>query len=131
MDVTILSPFNTFDIGPLAFQLFTKNIDKNSKIKSFRTKKARIIRQKEGVMHIDGDPVMTSKEIELSNTRSALKVYVPENLSFTDDVQRRINEVYGFFEDRLPNLANLPNLSNLPSLPNLPNLKNKSNPSNQ
>jgi YegS/Rv2252/BmrU family lipid kinase len=110
MDITILSPFSTLDIGPLAIQLFTKNIDKNSKIKTFRTKKARIIRNKDGMMHIDGDPVMASQEIELSNTRSALKVYTPDNLSFAEDMQRRLNEVYGFFEDRLPGLSGLSRL---------------------
>ena len=32
MDVTILSPFTPLDIAPLAIQLFTKQIDRNSKI---------------------------------------------------------------------------------------------------
>ena len=100
MDVTILSSFNTFDIGPLAIQLFTKTIDKNSKIKVLRTKKVTILRQKEGVMHIDGDPIMVAKDIEVSVLRSALKVFTPKNLSFAEDVQRRINEVFCFFEDQ-------------------------------
>ena len=99
MDVTILSSFNAFDIGPLAIQLFTKTIDKNSKIKVLKTKKVTILRQKEGVMHIDGDPVMVAKDIEVSVLRSALKVFKPKNLSFTKDIQRRINEVFSFFED--------------------------------
>ena len=100
MDVTILSSFNTMDIGPLAIQLFTKTIDKNSKIKTYKTKKVNIVRQKEGVMHIDGDPVMTDKVVEVSIIRSALNVFTPVNLSFVEDVQRRINEIFGFFEDR-------------------------------
>ena len=104
MDVTILSSFSALDIGPLAIQLFTKTIDKNSKIKTYKTKKVNIVRQKEGVMHIDGDPVMTDKEVEVSIIRSALNVFTPVNLSFAEDVQRRINEIFGFFEDRLPRL---------------------------
>ena len=95
MDITILSPFNAMDIGPLTFQLFTKTIDKNSKIKTFRTKKARIVRQKDGVMHIDGDPVMASKDIELSALSSALHVFTPANLSFAENIQQRINEIIG------------------------------------
>ena len=102
IDITILSPFNTFDIGPLAIQLFSKMIDKNSKIKTYRAQTAHIIRQKEGVMHIDGDPVAVSKDIKISVESSALNVFAPTNLTFAEDVQRRINEIYGFFEDRFP-----------------------------
>ena len=99
MDITILSPFNTLDIGPLTIQLFTKTIDKNSKIKTFRAKEARIVRQQAGIMHTDGDPVMTSKDIELSVISSAIRVLTPSTLSFTETVQRRINEVFIFFEE--------------------------------
>ena len=104
IDVTILSSFNALDIGPLAIQLFSKTIDKNSKIKTCRTSKARIIRQKEGVMNIDGEPIMTTKDIEVSVISSSLKVFTPLNLSLAENVQRRINEIFGFFEDRLPRL---------------------------
>ena len=98
MDITILAPFNVLDIGPLTIQLFTKTIDKNSKIKSFRTNEARIVRQKAGVMHIDGDPVMASKDIELSVINAALHVFTPLNISLVENIQSRINEVFNFFE---------------------------------
>ena len=101
MDITILSTFNALDIGPLTIQLFTKTIDKNSKIKIFRTKEARIVRERAGIMHTDGDPVKTSKDIELSVMRSAIHVLTPSSVSFTESVQRRINEVFAFFEERL------------------------------
>ena len=100
IDVMILSPFHAIDIGPLAIQLFSKMIDKNSKIKTYKTQKARIIRQKEGVMHIDGEPVIASKDIEISVEGSALNVFTPENISFAENLQRRINEVFSFFEDK-------------------------------
>jgi len=97
MDVTILSPFTAFDIGALAIQLFTKTLDKNSKIKTFRTKKVNIKRQDEGVMHIDGEPIVVSRDIDVSVIRSSLTVLTPEHLSFAVDVQRRINEIFRFF----------------------------------
>jgi YegS/Rv2252/BmrU family lipid kinase len=105
IDITILSPFNTFDIAPLALQLFTKTIDRHSKIKSFRAKEAHIVRQKAGVMHIDGEPVTEAEEISISVIESAIRVFTPENGSFVEGVQRRLNEVFHFFEDRLPSLA--------------------------
>ena len=100
MDITILSTFNALDIGPLAIQLFTKTIDKNSKIKTFRTKTARIVRQQAGFMHTDGDPVMTLKDIDLSVISSAIHVFTPSTISFAENVQRRMNEVFNFFEER-------------------------------
>jgi YegS/Rv2252/BmrU family lipid kinase len=98
MDVTILSPFTALDIGPLAFQLFTRTIDMNSKIRSYRVPQARIIRQSEGVMHVDGEPVMAGQEVRLSVIGKALKVYTPENPSFVRDMQRRYDEFLRFFE---------------------------------
>jgi len=100
MDITILSTFNALDIGPLTIQLFTKTIDKNSKIKTFRTKEARIVRQQAGIMHTDGDPIMTSKDIDLSVINLAIQVLTPPTISFTETVHRRINEVFTFFEER-------------------------------
>ena len=99
MDITILSTFNVLDIGPLAIQLFTKTIDKNSKIKVFRTKEACIIRQQAGVMHTDGDPVMTAKDIDLSVISSAIHVFTPSTISFAESIQRRFNDVISFFVD--------------------------------
>ena len=81
MDITILSPFSTLDIGPLTLQLFAKTIDKHSKIKTFRATEANIVRQQSGIMHIDGEPVMASKDIKLSVIGSALKVFTPENMN--------------------------------------------------
>lgn len=98
MDVSILSKFTTIDIGALALQLFTKTIDRNSKIKTFRTQQARIVRQNAGLMHIDGEPVMVGNEIDVSVMHSALKVFTPVELPFVYDVQRRINDVFRFFQ---------------------------------
>lgn len=106
IDITILSPFNAFDIGPLALQLFTKTIDKNSKIKTIRAKEAQIVRQKAGIMHVDGEPVMEPEEINISVINSAIHIFTPESISFAEGVQRRINEVFRFFEDRFPSLPN-------------------------
>ena len=48
MDLTILSPFTPLDIAPLAIQLFTKQIDRNSKIKTMKAQQVTIIRQNPG-----------------------------------------------------------------------------------
>jgi YegS/Rv2252/BmrU family lipid kinase len=104
MDITILAPFGPLDIPPLAIQLFTKQIDKNSKIVTFKGKKVRIVRQKPGVMHLDGEPVMTDREINIEIDAAALKVCTPE--SITQPIKVEISNFFGgvtrFFDKKLP-----------------------------
>ncbi|MDH6358091.1 diacylglycerol kinase family lipid kinase [Parabacteroides sp. PF5-9] len=102
MDLTILSPFTPLDIAPLAIQLFTKQIDRNSKIKTIKAKKVSIIRQKPGVMHLDGEPVMVGNRIDISIIPHALKVYTPEEVSFTEEVYNLFGQVTRFFDNKLP-----------------------------
>lgn len=102
MDITVLSPFTPLDIAPLAIQLFTKQIDRNSKIKTFKGKEVTIIRQHPGVMHLDGEPIMAESRIEISILPGSLHVLTPEVISFTKEVQNLFGEVTRFFDKRLP-----------------------------
>lgn len=102
MDITILSPFTPLDIAPLAIQLFTKQIDRNSKIKTLKGKEVVIIRQKPGVMHLDGEPVMAESRIEISVIPRSLRVFTPEVVSFSKEVQHLFGEVSRFFDKKLP-----------------------------
>ncbi len=78
MDVTILEPFTVLDVPSLSFQLFNKTIDQNSRIKTFRCKKLRIRRAAPGVVHFDGDPMMTTENIDVEIIGKGLKVVVPQ-----------------------------------------------------
>ena len=102
MDLTILSPFTPLDIAPLAIQLFTKQIDRNSKIKTLKAKQVRIIRQQDGVMHLDGEPVMADAVIDIHVIPAALKVFTPEVITFSKEVHNFFEEVTRFFDKRLP-----------------------------
>lgn len=77
MDVTILEPFTVLDIPTLAFQLFNKTIDQNSRIKTFKCKKIRILRNKAGVIHFDGDPIISGENIDVEIIGKGLNVCVP------------------------------------------------------
>ena len=79
LDVTILEPFTVLDVPALAFQLFNKTIDQNSRIKTFQCKSLRIHRSKLGAAHYDGEPMMTDKDVEVSIVQKELKVIVPRN----------------------------------------------------
>ncbi|KAA6327696.1 putative lipid kinase YegS [termite gut metagenome] len=77
LDVTILEPFTIPDVPTLAFQLFNKTLDQNSLIKTFQCRKLYIFREKAGVIHFDGEPVMSHKEVEIEVVRQSLRVVVP------------------------------------------------------
>lgn len=102
MDVTILSPFTPLDIAPLAIQLFTRQIDRNSKIKTFTAGQVSIIRQRSGVMHLDGEPVMADSRIDIEMVPQALRVLTPESVSFTKEVHALFGKINRFLDKRLP-----------------------------
>ncbi len=77
MNVSILKPLNALEMPQTTIQLFTKNIDKNSKMTSLLTRNLNIKRSKAGLMHIDGEPIHTDSEINVSMVHKGLKVFVP------------------------------------------------------
>ena len=79
MDVVIMEPFDVLEAPQVSFDMFNKTLDKNSKIKSFKCKKLHITRSKPGVIHYDGDPVMTGSEIDVCLEEKGIKVVVPRN----------------------------------------------------
>lgn len=78
LDVTILEPFTVLDVPSLAFQLFNKTIDQNSRIKTFRCKKLCIRRTVPGVVHFDGDPMETGTDVNIELIKRGLRVVVPK-----------------------------------------------------
>jgi hypothetical protein len=66
------------DVPSLAFQLFNKTIDQNSRIKTFRCKKLCIRRAVPGVVHFDGDPMETEADVNIELIKSGLRVVVPK-----------------------------------------------------
>ncbi len=79
IDVVIMEPFDVIEAPQVSFDMFNKTLDKNSKIKSFKCKKLHITRSKPGVIHYDGDPVMTGSEIDVHLEEKGIKVVVPTN----------------------------------------------------
>lgn len=78
LDITVLQPFTLLDIPSLTFQLFNKTIDQNSHIKTFRCKSLHIHREKPGVAHYDGDPIMMGEDIYVNIVPAGLRVITPE-----------------------------------------------------
>lgn len=89
MNVSILKPLNALEIPQTTIQLFTKNIDKNSKMTSLVTQKLHIKRANPGLMHMDGEPVYTDSEIDVSIVHKGLKVFAP---TASEIIERKRNE---------------------------------------
>lgn len=77
LDVTILEPFTVLDVPSLAFQLFNKRIDQNSRIKTFQCRKLIIHRSKPGVIHFDGDPMMMDEDLNIEIIEGGINVLAP------------------------------------------------------
>jgi YegS/Rv2252/BmrU family lipid kinase len=79
MNIAILKPLTMLDIPQTSLQLFTKKIGENSKMTELITNKATIRREREGLIHIDGDPIKMGTEINVEIIPLGLKVLVPKN----------------------------------------------------
>src|SRR5690554_5769233 len=91
MNVSILNPLNALEMPQTTIQLFTKNIDKNSKMTTLLTRNLLIKRSKAGVMHIDGEPIQTDSKINVKIVHKGLKVFVPSSDDLAEK-RRRENE---------------------------------------
>lgn len=76
IDVIIMEPFDVFEAPQISIDMFNKTLDKSSKIKTFRCKKLHIHRSKPGVIHFDGDPVMTGEDIDVELQEKGIKMLV-------------------------------------------------------
>ena len=104
MDVIIMEPFNALEAPQIAADLFMKTLSKNSKIKTFRTKKLDIHRSKEGAIHYDGDPVMTGTDISVSIEHLGIRIVT--NPEVTEDTAQP-NPVLNAFSDFFNNINNV------------------------
>ena len=76
MDVIIMEPFDLLEAPQISIDMFNKTLDKSSKIKTFRTKRLFIHRSKPGVIHYDGDPVMTDADVEVKLMEKGIRIII-------------------------------------------------------
>lgn len=96
MDVIIMEPLDVIEAPQVSFDMFNKTLDKNSKIKTFRCNKLHIKRSSPGLIHYDGDPVMTSADIDIHLEEKGIKVVVNP---FADKNQRKPNMIQNAFAE--------------------------------
>ena len=77
IDVTVIHPFTPLDTAVLGVLLFTRHIDQDTNINTFRTSELTIHRPKPDVMHIDGEPIMMDADIPIKCHKAAIKIFLP------------------------------------------------------
>lgn len=76
LDVAIVSEFSLMEAAGMAIRLFTKNIDEHLHMNTLRTKDMTLVRETEGVVHIDGTPTQMGKKLHVKIVEEGLKVLV-------------------------------------------------------
>ena len=77
IDVTVIHPFTPLDTAVLGVLLFTRHIDQDTNINTFRTSELTIHRPKPDVMHIDGEPIMMDGDIHIKCHKAGIKIFLP------------------------------------------------------
>ncbi len=99
MNVAILKPLNALEIPQTTLQLFTKNIDKNSKMITLVTQKLTIRRSRAGLMHVDGEPVQSGREIKVEIIQQGLKVLVPSEKKKEKEAENIFSSLTRWFNE--------------------------------
>lgn len=79
LDVTLVKPFPIIQVPHMALQLFTKQLDTNSNIISFRSSHIRIIMPQPDVVHVDGEPLQMDGELDIQTHAGQFWIICPEN----------------------------------------------------
>ena len=77
IDVTVIHPFTPLDTAVLGVLLFTRHIDQDTNINTFRTSELTIHRPKPDVMHIDGEPILMDADIHIKCHKAGIKIFLP------------------------------------------------------
>lgn len=101
LDIIIMEPFDILEAPQVAIELFNKTLDKNLKIKTFKSKRIHVHRKKEGVIHYDGDPVLSSADIDISIVPKGINIVIKHN---TDKAHRQPNMLQTAFSEIFYNI---------------------------
>ena len=96
LDVIIMEPFDILEAAQVSIDMFNKTLDKNSKIKTFKASRLHIHRSNPGVIHYDGDPIMTGADVDVSIEKGGIKIVVNPN---ADKSVRRPNALQSAFSE--------------------------------
>lgn len=76
LDVCIIKPFPMYKFPLLGYKLFTKQAHQSSYIEILRGRNIKIKREEAGPIHIDGEPLIFPKEIDIAVRHLSLSLIV-------------------------------------------------------
>ena len=76
MDVVIMEPFDIIEAPQIAIDMFSKTLNKSSRIKTFRTWHLHVHRSEAGPIHFDGEPILAGTDIDVNVIPKGIKVVV-------------------------------------------------------
>lgn len=76
IDVTIIHPIKLVNAIPMPAQILGYSFDKNPDVETLRVKSLLIKRRNTDVIHVDGEPMVVSKDIMIKVLQESLKVIV-------------------------------------------------------
>jgi YegS/Rv2252/BmrU family lipid kinase len=96
MDVTLIKPFNLIDAPQMAVQLFSRSLDSNDNILSFRSSHLRIIMPQPDVVHVDGEPIHMDGVLDVQTHPGGLSVLTPAEPvhNLLEPLQYAIEEIH-------------------------------------
>ncbi len=95
LDVTIMEPFPITEAPQIVLQLFSKSIDRNSRVKTLQCKELKIHRESEGVVHFDGDPVLCGKDLHIRIIEKGIRMVTnPHEQSFSSPFARVFADIF-------------------------------------
>lgn len=78
-DVTLVKRAPIMDIPKMAVQLFTRELDQNENVMSFRSSHLRIIMPHANAVHVDGEPMQMDGVLDIQMHPAQLTVICPEH----------------------------------------------------
>lgn len=96
LDVIIMEPFDMLEAPQISIDMFNKTINRNPKVKTFKSSHIIVHRKREGVIHYDGDPIMAGKDIEIKLHHQEINIVINPD---ADKSKRKPNIVQNAFCD--------------------------------
>ena len=104
---SILSPFNTFEVPLMATHLFTHTFDECSHVTTVAAPWMRIVREKPGPVHYDGEPCLMGEELFVEMEPAGLKVLAAPGWDGTCAPVPLYRQLYELFAGVLPEFPEL------------------------
>lgn len=103
--VSILSPFNAFEVPLMATHLFTHTFDESTHVSTVVAPWIRIVREKAGPVHYDGEPYEMEKELFIEMVAGGVKVLAAPGWDGTSAPVPIYRQMYELFAGSLPDVS--------------------------